>query len=336
MRFSALCRLSRGAAAPLAGRRGIAPRRGTASAWGRWEKHQAGGARGSAAGKIIQSSKKVLASLQKGHPTFKPTLAIVQVSDEDLVQEINQNFAKEIGLHVIHICLPQGSSEDEIVGEILRLNEDPTVHGVALHLSENAFSSKILNAVKPEKDVDGVSDVNLGRLVRGDTYNCLVSPTASAVMELLEKLAVKTVDGKKVLLVETCGPLEASLQCLLQRKGAMTMSCQWKTQQLQSKLHQADVVVVGSTKPKEIPVSWIRPGTTIVNCYPDFLSGEHGYGQDVKYSNQSAIDAVGPLTIAMRMQQLSWVRRGLSHLCHINLGGATFKEGRLQGPKKTW
>uniref|UniRef100_A0A674IAP2 formate--tetrahydrofolate ligase n=1 Tax=Terrapene triunguis TaxID=2587831 RepID=A0A674IAP2_9SAUR len=160
-----------------------------------------------------------------------------------------------------------------IVGEILRLNEDPTVHGVALHLSENAYSSKILNAVKPEKDVDGVSDVNLGRLVRGDTYNCSVSPTASAVMELLEKL-VKTVDGKKVLLVETCGPLEASLQCLLQRKGAMTMSCQWKTQQLQSKLHQADVVVVGSTKPKEIPVSWIRPGTTIVNCYPDFLSGK--------------------------------------------------------------
>uniref|UniRef100_A0A674I6P5 formate--tetrahydrofolate ligase n=1 Tax=Terrapene triunguis TaxID=2587831 RepID=A0A674I6P5_9SAUR len=156
-----------------------------------------------------------------------------------------------------------------IVGEILRLNEDPTVHGVALHLSENAYSSKILNAVKPEKDVDGVSDVNLGRLVRGDTYNCSVSPTASAVMELLEKL-----DGKKVLLVETCGPLEASLQCLLQRKGAMTMSCQWKTQQLQSKLHQADVVVVGSTKPKEIPVSWIRPGTTIVNCYPDFLSGK--------------------------------------------------------------
>ncbi|KAM7172428.1 monofunctional C1-tetrahydrofolate synthase, mitochondrial [Macrochelys suwanniensis] len=315
MRFSALCRLSRGAAAaPLAG---SAPRRGTASSWGRCAKQQAGGggscsARGSAAGEIIQSSKKVLALLQKGHPTFTPTLAIVQASDEDLVQEVNQNFAKEIGLHVVHICLPHGSSEDEIVGEILRLNEDPTVHGVALHLSENAYSNKILNAVKPEKDVDGVSDVNLGRLVRGDTYNCSISPTASAVMELLEKL-VKTVDGKKVLLVGTCGPLEASLQCLLQRKGAMTMSCQWKTQQLQSKLHQADVVVVGSTKPKEIPVSWIRPGTTIVSCYPDFLSGEHGYGQDLKYSNQSAIEAVGPLTIAMRMQNMvktseRWIR----------------------------
>uniref|UniRef100_A0A8C3XVM4 formate--tetrahydrofolate ligase n=1 Tax=Chelydra serpentina TaxID=8475 RepID=A0A8C3XVM4_CHESE len=129
------------------------------------------------------------------------------------------------------------SKSKQIVGEILRLNEDPTVHGVALHLSENAYSNKILNAVKPEKDVDGVSDVNLGRLVRGDTYNCSISPTASAVMELLEKLGKTILHGKKVLLVGTCGPLEASLQCLLQRKGAMTMSCQWKTQQLQSKVN---------------------------------------------------------------------------------------------------
>uniref|UniRef100_A0A8C3SKC2 formate--tetrahydrofolate ligase n=2 Tax=Chelydra serpentina TaxID=8475 RepID=A0A8C3SKC2_CHESE len=140
---------------------------------------------------------------------------------------------------------------------LLKLNEDPTVHGVALHLSENAYSNKILNAVKPEKDVDGVSDVNLGRLVRGDTYNCSISPTASAVMELLEKL-VKTVDGKKVLLVGTCGPLEASLQCLLQRKGAMTMSCQWKTQQLQSKVNIFLSSMVGTIHRS--------PHTTVRNC----------------------------------------------------------------------
>uniref|UniRef100_A0A8C8SI99 Monofunctional C1-tetrahydrofolate synthase, mitochondrial n=1 Tax=Pelusios castaneus TaxID=367368 RepID=A0A8C8SI99_9SAUR len=302
MRFSALRRLRWEAAVPLTLRAGRgetnaplhasspAPHRSTASSTGRWGKQQA-------AGEIIQSSKKVLASLQRRHPTLKPTLAIVQANDEErqTMQEINKSFAEEIGLHVVHICLPRGSSEHEIIGEILRLNEDPTIHGVALHLSETAYSSRILNAVKPEKDVDGVSDVNLGCLVRGDIYNCSVSPTASAVLELLEKLVV-SIDGKKVLLVGSRGPLEASLQCLLQRKGAMTMSCQWKTQQLQSKLHQADVVVVGSTKPEEIPVSWIRPGTTIINCSPDFLSGDHGYGQ--------VLEAVGPLAIAMRMQNM--------------------------------
>ncbi|NXK54628.1 C1TM protein, partial [Chauna torquata] len=183
-----------------------------------------------------------------------------------------------------------------IVNEILRLNEDPNVQGLALDLPESSYSSKVVNAVKPEKDVDGLSDVNLGRLVRGDAYDCLVSPTACAVMELLENL-----DGKTVLLVGAGGALGASLQCLLQRRGATTTSCQWKSPGLQSKLHHADVVVVGSTKPDNVPVSWIKPGTTIINCSRDLLSGNHNYGQQ---NNHAPENAVCSLAIAMRMQNM--------------------------------
>uniref|UniRef100_A0A8C9EJP7 Uncharacterized protein n=1 Tax=Pavo cristatus TaxID=9049 RepID=A0A8C9EJP7_PAVCR len=68
-----------------------------------------------------------------------------------------------------------------IVNEILRLNEDTNVQGLALDLPESLYSSKILNAVKPEKDVDGLSDVNLGRLVRGEGSDYLVSPAAGAL-----------------------------------------------------------------------------------------------------------------------------------------------------------
>uniref|UniRef100_A0A672V3M2 Uncharacterized protein n=1 Tax=Strigops habroptila TaxID=2489341 RepID=A0A672V3M2_STRHB len=68
-----------------------------------------------------------------------------------------------------------------VVNEILRLNEDPNVQGLALDLPESLYSSKVLNAVKPEKDVDGV---NLGRLVHGDAYDCLVPPTACACVQL--------------------------------------------------------------------------------------------------------------------------------------------------------
>ncbi|KYO37695.1 hypothetical protein Y1Q_0021996 [Alligator mississippiensis] len=262
---------------------------------------------------ILQSSKKVLASLKREHPMLKPTLAILQAGSYDLVQEMNKKLAEEIGLHIIHIWLPEDSSEDEIVGEILKLNDDPTVHGLALHLPENAYSSKILNALKPEKDVDGVSAVNLGQLVYGDVYDCLPYPTASAVIELLENID-RSIDGKKVLLVGTAAPLAASLQCLLQRKGAMVMSCQWKTQQLQSKLHQADVMVIGSIKPEEIPISWIKPGTTIVNCSHDVLSGKLCYGhQDVKYGDLAAEEALVSLAVAIRMQNMiktteRWIR----------------------------
>ncbi|NXH15565.1 C1TM protein, partial [Bucco capensis] len=244
--------------------------------------------------KIIENAKKSLASLRRENPQLEPTLAVIQAHNDDSRQEINKNFAKEVGLRVTHICLPEGSSKDEIVNEILRINEDPNVQGLALDLPESLYSSKVLNAVKPEKDVDGLSDANLGRLVRGE--DCLVPPAACAVMRLLEDLG-----GKTVLLVGADGAVGAALQCMLQREGALTMSCQWKSPQLQTKLHHADVVVVGSTKPSDVPVSWIKPGTTIISYSCDWLSEKHNCAQQ---NNHAAENAVGSLAIAMRMQNM--------------------------------
>uniref|UniRef100_A0A8C5NQF9 formate--tetrahydrofolate ligase n=1 Tax=Junco hyemalis TaxID=40217 RepID=A0A8C5NQF9_JUNHY len=183
-------------------------------------------------------------------------------------------FFQQIGLRVIHICLPEGSTKDEIVSEILRLNEDPNVQGLALDLPESLCSSKVLNAVKPEKDVDGLSSVNLGRLVHGDVCDCLVPPTVCAVMELLEDIG-----GKKVLLVGTHGAEGAALQSVLQRRGAAVLSCHWGAPQLQSELHHADAVVFGSTKPHGVPVSCTKPGATIINCARDPLPGKSGCGR---------------------------------------------------------
>ncbi|XP_020842262.1 monofunctional C1-tetrahydrofolate synthase, mitochondrial isoform X2 [Phascolarctos cinereus] len=250
---------------------------------------------------IIQNSKEVLSLLQKGSPAFKPVLAVVQAGDDNWMQEINQNLAEEAGLNITHVCLPPNSSEDEIIDEILKLNGDARIHGLALQLSLSSFSNKILNALKPDKDVDGVTDVNLGKLVRGDAHECFVSPTARAVIELLEKSDF-IIDGKKVLVVGAHGPLEAALQCLFQRKGAMTMTCPWKTPQLQSKLNEAEIVVIGSPKPDEIPLSWIQPGTTILNCSHNFLSGKHEY--DVQFNGLTVEDDVGLLAAALRIQNV--------------------------------
>uniref|UniRef100_A0A663MM32 formate--tetrahydrofolate ligase n=1 Tax=Athene cunicularia TaxID=194338 RepID=A0A663MM32_ATHCN len=131
--------------------------------------------------------------------------------------------------------MKQSGVGNTIINEIMRLNEDPNVQGLALDLPESLCNSKVLNAVKPEKDVDGLSDVNLGRLVRGDAYDCLVPPTVCAVMELLEDLG-ETFCGKKVLLVGASGAVGAALQCMLQREGAMTLSCRWKAPELQTKV----------------------------------------------------------------------------------------------------
>ncbi|XP_069090390.1 monofunctional C1-tetrahydrofolate synthase, mitochondrial isoform X2 [Pleurodeles waltl] len=252
---------------------------------------------------LVERSKDLLSSLQREHTTFKPVLAIVQATDDDLMLETTKNFAEEIGLNIIHICLSQDSSDEEIIDEILKLNEDPKVRGLVLHLPTN--SSRVLNAVSPEKDVDGLHDVNLGRLVHGVSQEGYISPTAMAVNSLIEKLGTD-LDGKKVLIVGAPGPLEAVLLCLLQRKGAMTMSCQWQVPRLQNKLHEADIVVIGSRKPDEVSVDWKIPAAIVIHCSHIYGSGEtsDSYSK-LQHSGEIAEEVVSPLAAALRMQNMA-------------------------------
>ncbi|XP_053238142.1 monofunctional C1-tetrahydrofolate synthase, mitochondrial [Podarcis raffonei] len=280
--------------------------RGICGTWGRLDKQRgsdSGGLWGSAASEIIESSRKALNLLQRQHPTFKPALAVVQVGDDDLGQEIIKNIAEEIGLNLVRICLPRNYTEHEVIDEIVKLNENPKIHGLLLRLSKESYTSKILNAVKPEKDVNGVTDFNLARLVHGDMHGCVIPPTATAVVKLLEKLARTTLDGRKVLLLGVQGPLEVSLQCLLQRKGVMTMGCMWKMKQLETMLHDADMVIVGSAKPKEIPATWMKPEMTSVDCSHDILWGQNASGeQSVRSSDSPLSEDVSQLAMAMCMQ----------------------------------
>ncbi|XP_072851378.2 monofunctional C1-tetrahydrofolate synthase, mitochondrial [Pogona vitticeps] len=304
-------RLGRSLLAPLvpAGRPAtLWPCRGISSTWGRPEKQRGaehGEGPGSAAREIIENSRRALDLLQKEHPTLKPTLSVVQIGDDDVGQEVIRTIARKIGLDVVQICLPRDSTEIEIIDEIIKLNENPKIHGLLLRLCKESYASKILNAVKSEKDVAGVTDFNLARLVHGDMNECVVPPLAGAVIKILEKLACTDLDGKKVLLLGVQGVLEVPLQCLLQRKGAMTINCSWKTKHLQTMLQDADMVVVGSTKPKEIPVTWIKPDLVTVDCSQDILQGQNDFSEHpVKPGDHSLREDVGQLAVAICMQNL--------------------------------
>uniref|UniRef100_A0A8C2ZTN1 formate--tetrahydrofolate ligase n=1 Tax=Cyclopterus lumpus TaxID=8103 RepID=A0A8C2ZTN1_CYCLU len=129
-------------------------------------------------------------------------------------------------------------TEDE-VSEVLKLNDDPRVHGVHLRLPPASLTSRVLNALKPEKDVDGISDLNMGRLVRGDLSKGFVPPRASAVMDLLEKHDTP-LEGKTVLLIGGEGPFGVALQCLMERSGLVALKNQWSSKSLQSQVCACD------------------------------------------------------------------------------------------------
>uniref|UniRef100_A0A4W6CMY6 formate--tetrahydrofolate ligase n=1 Tax=Lates calcarifer TaxID=8187 RepID=A0A4W6CMY6_LATCA len=183
---------------------------------------------------------------------------------------ISLSICPQIGLNITQICLAKECSEDEIVEEVLKLNEDPRVHGVYLHLPPASLTSRVLNTLKPEKDIDGISDLNMGRLVRGDLSKGFVSPLASAVLDLLEKHDVP-LEGKTVLLVGGEGPLGLALQCLIERRGMAALKSNWSSESLQRQVMQADAVVLLGAGNLDIPPTWFRPRAALTEYRCIFL-----------------------------------------------------------------
>nr|XP_046229315.1 monofunctional C1-tetrahydrofolate synthase, mitochondrial [Scatophagus argus]XP_046229316.1 monofunctional C1-tetrahydrofolate synthase, mitochondrial [Scatophagus argus] len=222
---------------------------------------------------VVQSTKEAMVALRGRNPAIQPLLAIIQAGEDDSLLEINAKMAGRIGLNVTQICLTKDCSEDEIVEEVLKLNEDPRVHGIYLHLPPASLTCRVLNTLKPEKDIDGISDLNMGRLVRGDLSSGFVPPLASAVLDLLEKHDAP-LEGKSVVLVGGEEPLGVALQCLIERSGMVAFKSHWSSKSLQKQLMQADAVVLLGEGSTDVPPTWVRPGAAVIRCEPTLETGE--------------------------------------------------------------
>ncbi|XP_070781573.1 monofunctional C1-tetrahydrofolate synthase, mitochondrial [Enoplosus armatus] len=245
---------------------------------------------------VVQSTQEAMVALQRRNPAIQPLLAIIQAGEDDSLLEINKKMAERIGLNITQICLAKECSEDEIVEELLKLNEDPRVHGVYLHLPPVSLTSRVLNTLKPEKDVDGISDLNIGRLVRGDLSKGFVPPITNAVLDLLEKLDAP-LEGKTVLLVGGEGPLGVALQCLIERSGMVALKSHWSSKSLQRQVMQADAVVLLGAGNVDVPSTWVRPGATVISCEPALETDEHAIAMSSKFG-------LGYLTAAYRIQNV--------------------------------
>ncbi|KAM7367858.1 hypothetical protein PAMP_014127 [Pampus punctatissimus] len=217
--------------------------------------------------KVVQSTKDALVALQRRNPAIQPALVIIQTGEDDSLLEINKKVAGKIGLNITQICLAKDCSEDQIVEEILKLNEDPRVHGVYLHLPPASLTNRVLNTLKPEKDVDGISYSNMGHLVQGDLNKGFVPPIASAVVDLLEKHDAP-LEGRMVLIIGAEGPLGVALQCMIERSGMVALKSHSSSKNLQRQVMQADAVVLLGSENVDIPPTWIRPGTAFIHFEP--------------------------------------------------------------------
>ncbi|MDQ1512481.1 MAG: methylenetetrahydrofolate dehydrogenase / methenyltetrahydrofolate cyclohydrolase [Microbacteriaceae bacterium] len=176
----------------------------------------------------------------------------------------------EVGVDSIRVDLPGDASEADVLAAVERLNADPAVTGyiVQLPLPSDVDQSRVLEAVDPAKDADGLHPLNLGRLVLG-VDGPLDSPlpcTPAGILELLRRHDVP-VSGRQVAVLGRGLTVGRPLGLLLTRKGvdATVTLAHSRTRDLAATVRQADIVVAAVGVPGLVQASWVRPGAAVLD-----------------------------------------------------------------------
>ncbi|XP_026869870.2 methylenetetrahydrofolate dehydrogenase (NADP+ dependent) 1b [Electrophorus electricus] len=270
---------------------------------------------------VRKGLKKEVDALKSQDPNFRPGLVVLQVGnreDSNLYISMKLKAASEIGINAIHKRLPQTATEDEVLQSIREVNENSSVHGFIVQLPLDSIhridTEKVTNAVAPEKDVDGLTSINAGKLARGDLGDCFIPCTPNGCMELIRQTGVP-VAGKTAVVIGRSKIVGAPMHDLLLWNHATVTTCHSKTTDLASEVGRADILVTGIGKPEFVKGEWVKKGAIVIDCginhVPDSTkpSGKRVVG-DVAFTSakeQAAFitpvpGGVGPMTVAMLMQ----------------------------------
>lgn len=251
-----------------------------------------------------------VSSLQRDHG-LTPGLAVVLVGEDPASQVYVRNKGKqtlEAGMKSFEHKLPDTTSEAELLGLIDQLNADPDVHGilVQLPLPDQIDSHAVINAINPDKDVDGFHLINVGRLSTGASG--LVPCTPLGCLMLL-KDELGDLSGKNAVVVGRSNIVGKPMAALLLAESCTVTIAHSRTQDLAGVCREADILVAAVGRPEMIPGDWVKPGATVIDVGINRIEGEEGKTRlvgDVDYASAEAVagaitpvpGGVGPMTIA--------------------------------------
>ena len=236
-----------------------------------------------------------------------PTLATVLVG-EDPASEIyirnKRRTSEEVGMRSVHHGLEAGIKQEELLGLVRDLGEDDDVDGILVQLPLPAHldSDAVVQALNPEKDVDGLTPVNAGLLAHGTPG--LVPCTPAGVMELLSHEGVE-LEGAEAVVVGRSKLVGVPVARLLLQANATVTICHSRTRDLEETCRRADVLVAVVGVPCFLGAEAIKPGAIVIDVGMNRL--EDGLAGDVDYEAAAEVAAaitpvpggVGPMTIAM-------------------------------------
>ena len=235
-----------------------------------------------------------------------PGLAVVLVGD-DAASHVYVNSKKkacaEAGMQSFETLFSSTVTQAELLKEIVRLNNDPAVHGilVQLPLPKQIDTQAIINAIDPAKDVDGFHVVNAGKLMVGQ--DGLVPCTPLGCLLLLRD-TLKTLAGKHAVIIGRSNIVGKPMAQLLLKESCTVTVCHSKTADLAAEVRRADIVVAAIGQPNFVTGDWIKPGATVIDVGINRVDGK--LVGDVDYAAASQMagaitpvpGGVGPMTIA--------------------------------------
>ena len=242
---------------------------------------------------------------------FRPGLTVVQVGDNPastIYVRSKDRAAVAAGFASRTIRLPPDTPEQALVSQLAHLSSDRAVDGilVQLPLPPHIQPQAIVEAIDPEKDVDGFHPLNVGRLAVGEP--AVVPCTPAGVMKLLAHAAI-TLEGARALVVGRSSIVGRPLASLLLNANATVVMAHSRTRDLAAECRRADIIVAAAGKPGLIRGDWIAPGATVIdvgiNRLPDgSLTGDVAFNEAI--ARAGAITpvpgGVGPMTIACLLE----------------------------------
>ena len=259
-------------------------------------------------------SEKVLKEIEKEHSELekkigrKAGLAVIIVGENPASQIYVRNkirACEKVGFHSETIRLDENITEENLLLEIEKLNNNSNIDGILVQLPipKHIDGLKIINAISAEKDVDGFHTTNIGKMMIGDETGFLPC-TPAGVVHMFEEYNIN-LEGKDVLVIGQSNIVGKPMTLLLIKKRATVQVCNSKTKNLSEKLQKADVVVAAAGSPKLVKASDVKEGVVVIDVGINRVDGKLCGDVDFDEVSKKASfitpvpGGVGPMTIAM-------------------------------------
>jgi len=239
-----------------------------------------------------------------------PKLEIILIgcneSSEVFVEE-KMKACERVGFEAELTRFESDVDEEKLLDHIIKKNEDASVHGilVQLPLPEHIDEERVFNTITPLKDVDGLTPVNIGKLLRGKPK---IKPSCvSAIEKILEK-EKSDLNGENITIINNSNLIGKPLAMLLTQKGATVTICNENTENLKTHTKNADIVIVAAGEPKLLSKNHVSSDALLIDAGYAYVDGkiidEMGDALEKSKKATPVPGGVGPVTVATTLENL--------------------------------